>query len=120
MKRRMSDAEKQIMDILWGYERAVPTSEILASLPEGKNWKQNTVITLLARLQKKQIVTATRIGKAYHYMPLITEQEYRSRLTHRFIEDVHKGSVSGFLNTLVDSGDLSKEDIEGLMQQFKE
>lgn len=118
--QRLSDTEKQIMAHIWAAGRPVTTSEILKSLPEGKAWKQNTVITFLARMIKKGIITATRIGKANHYEPCITEQEYRRFETKKFINDVHKGSVRGFISTLVDNGDLTKEDIEALMKKLKE
>jgi len=50
---KISEAEKQIMDIIWSCARPVTTAEILTILPEDKAWKQNTVITFLARLMEK-------------------------------------------------------------------
>lgn len=118
--QRMSEAEKQIMDIIWASERPITTSEILKRLPEDKAWKQNTVITFLARLMEKGIITATRIGKAHHYKPLVTEQEYVNFETKQFLKDVHKGSVYGLISALCDSGDLTKDDIESLMKKLEE
>lgn len=116
---RMSDSEKQIMEFIWATARPVTTREIIANLPEDNNWKQSTVITFLARLMEKGILKATRIGKANYYEPRITEQEYRNFETKQFITDVHKGSVLGFISTLCDNGDLTKEDIEKLMKRLK-
>jgi len=118
--QRMSDAEKQIMDFIWKSERAVTTREILANLPEDKNWKQNTVITFLARLIEKGMVQAARISKAYHYEACVSEREYRDFETKQFIKDVHKGSVFGLITALCDNGDLTKEDIEQVMKRLKE
>ncbi|TZE82892.1 BlaI/MecI/CopY family transcriptional regulator [Calorimonas adulescens] len=118
--QRISDAEKQIMEYIWAAGRPVTTSEIIQHLPEGKSWKQNTVVTFLTRLTKKGIIKATRIGKANHYEPCVTEQEYRNFETKQFIKDVHKGSVLGFITALYDNGDLTKEDIENLMKRLKE
>ncbi|MBP1991617.1 BlaI/MecI/CopY family transcriptional regulator [Paenibacillus eucommiae] len=117
--QRMSEAEKQIMDIIWATGRPVTTSEIIHRLPEGKAWKQNTVITFLARLMDKDMITATRIGKANHYEPRITEQGYQNLETKQFIKEVHRGSASGLISALCDSGDLTKADIEQLMQKLK-
>ncbi|ALS26560.1 BlaI family transcriptional regulator [Paenibacillus sp. 32O-W] len=118
--QKISEAEKQIMDIIWSYDRPVTTAEILTELPEDKTWKQNTVITFLARLMEKGMVTATRVGKANQYEACLTEQEYRNLETKRFIRDVHQGSVSGLISALCDSGDLTKEDIEELMKRLQE
>jgi len=118
--QRMSEAEKQITEIIWQAERPVTTAEILQRLPEGNTWKQNTVITFLARLMEKGIIKATRVGKANHYEPCLTEQEYRNFETRQFIHEVHKGSVLGLISALCDSGDLTKEDIEKLMKRLEE
>ncbi|ADL07110.1 BlaI/MecI/CopY family transcriptional regulator [Thermosediminibacter oceani] len=118
--QRISDAEKQIMEYIWKAGRPVTTSEIMRNLPEDKAWKQNTVVTFLTRLMKKGILKATRIGKANYYEPCVTEQEYRNFVTKQFINDVHKGSVLGFITALCDNGDLTKEDIESILKRLKE
>lgn len=118
--QRMSDAEKQIMEIIWAAGRPTTTREIIANLPKDNNWKQSTVITFLARLMEKGILKATRISKANYYEPCMTEQEYRNFETKLFIEDVHKGSVLGFISALCDNGDLTKEDIKNLMKRLKD
>ncbi|AGA58914.1 putative transcriptional regulator [Thermobacillus composti KWC4] len=82
--QKMSEAEKQIMDIIWSCARPVTTAEILTRLPEDKAWKQNTVITFLARLMEKGMVKATRAGRANHYEACLTEQEYLNLETKRF------------------------------------
>ncbi|PYI52084.1 BlaI/MecI/CopY family transcriptional regulator [Paenibacillus flagellatus] len=118
--QRMSEAERQIMDIIWASDRPLTTSEIIRRLPEEKAWKQNTVITFLARLSEKGIVSAERIGKAHHYKPSVNEQEYVRLETKQFVRDVHKGSVFGLVSALCDNGDLTKDDIESLMKRLKE
>lgn len=117
--QRISNAEKQIMEFIWAAGRPVTTREIIKNLPEDKTWKQNTVITFLGRLMGKGILKATRISKANHYESCITEQEYRNFETKQFINDVHKGSVFGFITALCENGDLTKEDIENLMKHLK-
>lgn len=121
MKRiqRMSDAERQIMEFIWAAGHPVTTKEILTFLPEGKTWKQNTVITFLARLVKKGVIRAERAGKANYYDACITEQQYKNFETRQFVDEVHKGSVFGFLAALCENGDLTKEDIESLAERLK-
>jgi predicted transcriptional regulator len=118
--RKMSDAEKSIMKYIWLAGEPVTTAGILRNLPEEKDWKQNTVITFLSRLAEKGLIKATKVGKANYYEPCITEREYRDFETRQFIEDVYKGSVYGFITTLCESGDLTKEDIEKLKQHIEE
>lgn len=116
----MSDAEKKIMEFIWAAGRPVTSREIFKNLPEGKAWKQNTVITFLVRLMEKRIIKATRIGRANHYEACLTEEEYRNFETKQFINEVYKGSILEFINTLFDNGDLKKEDIEELLKRLKD
>ena len=118
--QRISDSEKQIMDYIWNTDRPVTTSEIMQNLPKEKVWKQNTVVTFLTRLMKKGILKANRIGRTNYYEPCVTEQGYLKFETKQFINDVHKGSVLGFITALCDNGDLTKEDIESIMKRLKE
>ncbi|ADY56509.1 transcriptional repressor, CopY family [Syntrophobotulus glycolicus DSM 8271] len=117
--QRMSDSEKQIAEIMWAVGHPITTKEIIANLPETNTWKQNTVITFLARLIEKGIVSATRVSKANYYQPTVTEQEYLNFETQQFIADVHKGSALGIISALCDSGDLTKEDIEELIRKLR-
>lgn len=118
--QRISDSEKQIMEIIWAAGHPVTTREIINNLPKDKLWKQSTVITFLSRLVEKGIIKATRISKAYHYETCLMDQEYRNFETKQFIKDVHKGSVFGLVSALCDSGDLTKEDIEDLLKGLKD
>lgn len=94
--RRISDTEKQIMELLWAVGRPVTTTEIIANLPEDNI--QNTVITFLARLMEKGILKATRISKENYYEPCLTEQEYINLETKQESAIVHKGMVLEFIN----------------------
>lgn len=117
--QRISESEKQIMQIIWMIDRPVTTAEILSKLPENKEWKQSTVITFLSRLMDKGVIRATRVGKANHYEPCLSEQEYKNYETKEFVKEVHKGSFFGLISSLCDSGDLTKKDIEKLMDKLK-
>jgi len=119
-KSHISNSEMQIMEYIWKKGCAVTTSEIMQSLPKAADWNQKTVITFLSRLIEKGVLKSTRIGRAFHYAPCITEQQYRNSETMQFVNDVHKGSIFGFVLALCDNGDLTKEEIEALMKRLKE
>lgn len=120
-QQRISNSEMIIMKYIWRVGRPVTTAEIMHYLPEEEiEWSQKTVITFLSRLIEKGIIKSTRIGRAFHYEACISEQEYRNYETKQFINDVHKGSIFGFISALCDSGDLTREDIEALMKRMKE
>ena len=53
MKYELSRTEEQIMDFLWTNNRPVKTGEIMDYFTEnkGKEWKRQTLNTLLIRLE---------------------------------------------------------------------
>ncbi len=117
--QKMSEAEKKIMEIIWSVGRPITTKEIMGSLPDSNYWKQNTVVTFLARLMEKGILKATRISKANYYEACMSEQEYADFETKKFIETVHKGSIFSFISSLCNSGELNLKDIEDIKNLLK-
>lgn len=117
--KRISESEKQIMDLIWSSSKPITTKEIMEQLPKGM-WKQNTVITFLSRLIEKGLVTSTRVSKANYYEAVISEQNYKKSETRQFVKDVHKGSFLGLVSALCDSGELTKEELETLLERIKD
>lgn len=44
-----------------------------------------TVMTTMDRLYKKGLLKRRKVGKAYIYVPALTEQEYQEQLTHHLL-----------------------------------
>lgn len=49
---QISDAEFEVMDIIWKYA-PISTNEITDRLAKTKNWSPKTIYTMLSRLEKK-------------------------------------------------------------------
>ena len=54
---KMSDAELEIMRILWREKRAVSFSDIRIELSDKMGWGKSTIATLLRRLTKKGAIS---------------------------------------------------------------
>lgn len=117
---KISEAEMEIMKIIWKKSEQVTTADILEELPKENSWKTTTVITLMSRLVEKEILNVTKVGKLNHYSPRITEEEYKAIQTDNFLEDMHKGSVKSFMATLFDNKKISNKDISELKDWLKE
>ncbi|MGL4736061.1 MAG: BlaI/MecI/CopY family transcriptional regulator [Cellulosilyticaceae bacterium] len=117
---KISDAELEIMNIVW--ESAVPINsyEILERLPETNEWKKPTVLTLIGRLVEKEALTYTKQGRFYYYTPAITRADYRKVATRTFFDKLYQSSFKNLVATLYQSKDITKEDIESLKEMFKE
>lgn len=117
---KISDSEMEIMKIIWRKDEPISTAVILEELPKENSWKTTTVMTLLSRLVEKGILKVKKIGKLNHYVPKVTEEEYKGVQTNMFLEDMHNGSVKNFMATLYNNKNISEEDISELKKWIDE
>lgn len=117
---KISDAEMEIMKIVWKENKQITTATILEELPKENSWKTTTVMTLVTRLIDKGILSVTKIGKLNHYFPKVTEEEYKAIQTDVFLDDMHNGSVKSFMATLYNNKKISRKDISDLKKWIKE
>ena len=53
-KTSVSDAELEILEVLWASGKPLNTTEIRGLLEKNKKWERTTVLTLIQRLVKKE------------------------------------------------------------------
>ena len=125
MIQQISDAELEIMKIVWANREdatlfAYLTEELAA---KGKPWQKNTLITLLNRLVNKGFLKATKIGRRNEYTPLVSEQEYQTAQTKKFLNKIYEGNVKGLVSNLI-QGDLladgEYEELKHLLEKGKD
>ena len=118
-KITVSDAELEILEILWSASSPLIASEIRTRLNESKNWERTTVLTLINRLLKKGVISQEK-RQVYYYAPCIKREEYVREETRNFLEKFFKGSSRNLAAALVHSEALTKEDIEELRNYFNQ
>lgn len=79
----VSEAELEVMKMLWDQEGAIKQSQLLALLEEdGKHWKRQTLNTFLSRLEDKGLIKReNRLVEA-----LYGREEYASMQVKAVIE----------------------------------
>ena len=115
MEQRVSDAELDIMKIIWANEGPALFAHIMDKLTEkGRTWQKNTVIMLLSLLVDKGYLKAKKVGRRNEYTPLISETEYQTVQTKNLLNKVYEGNVKGLVSNLIQSDLLSGEEYEEL------
>lgn len=117
---KISEAEMEIMKIVWASGEEITTNDILNSLPKGNLWKLTTVLTLASRLIKKGILKTDKRGKTNYYTEIMSEEEYKEVQSRIFLEEVHSGSIKSFIATLYNGKKVNKKDLEELKEWFLE
>ena len=114
MAVQVTEAEWKIMEVLWDHAPRTMT-EITAVLAPATGWTRHTVITLLKRMAEKGSVSVDESGKAKKYTPLITREEASAEETHKLLSHVFRGKASLLVSHLVDTGDLSEDDLRQIL-----
>ncbi len=116
MLQKLSDAELEIMKIIWeNLEETTLFSYLMEELAaQGKPCQKNTLIVLLSRLVGKGYLGATKIGRHNEYVPLISGKAYQTVQTQHFIDKIYEGSVKGLVTNLITGDLLTEEEYEEL------
>lgn len=112
-KRRLPDAELEVMQAIWASEAPVTRLEVNEHLQPTHPMAPTTLLTLLRRLAERGYLKVEKEGRRAQYYPLVTRSEYLARQSREFVEKVCGGSLPIFANALCDSG-LTKEELAQL------
>ena len=112
---QISDAELVLMKLLWRQGGSALYAELMEA-PDivARGWQKNTVITLLARLGEKRLVTAEKPGRRSRYTAAVTEAEYQAAQTRSLLDKLYQGEARGLVLTLLEQQLLSPEDYDEL------
>lgn len=116
MIQQISDAELEIMKIVWGNpDEATLFPFIMDGLAaRGKPCQKNTLIVLLSRLMNKGFLSAKKIGRRNEYTALVSETEYQTAQTKSFLNKIYEGNVKGLVSNLISGDLLADEEYEEL------
>ena len=115
---KISDAELEVMRILWREDRALSLSDIRAELSDKMGWETSTIATFLRRLQKKGAISVQE-KDVYYYVPNITKEEYTTLKKRSLIDKLYDGSTKNFVASLCQAGELTEADIDELKMYFR-
>jgi len=73
-RRPLGTLESEILDVLWRSPGPTTPAEVLDELDAGLAY--TTIMTVLSRLWKKGLVTRTKKGRAYAYVPVMGRAEF--------------------------------------------
>ena len=111
---RLPDAEFEVMQAVWACGSvSVPTLVLSEKL--NRDWKAQTILTLLARLETKGFVSSKKVGKERIWTANISEDEYLSFEAKNIVERMYHGSVSGLMSAFYQGETLSEDDASALM-----
>lgn len=121
MAERISDAEWQVMEVLWA-DSPLSALDIAARLEATTGWTPATVKTLLSRLAAKGAVAFDEIGRRYLYRPAVARADHVTGESQRLVDRLFGGRATPLVAHLAERGALSDADIaelEALVRELK-
>ena len=111
--QKISDAEWQVMDVLWTNSPAT-AGEVVDALGPKSGWSPRTVKTMLGRLVKKKALRFQTEGNRYLYRPAVSRDECTRVESDSFLSRVFGGEAGPMLVHFVNEAKLSEADIREL------
>ena len=121
--RRLPDAEFDVMKAVWAITPPITAGRVLERLADAKQWRVQTVITLLGRLVEHGFLQTEKKGKERTYLPCVAKEDYLRFETGCFIDQYHESSLTSLVSTLYSGKQINDADVDELLawaQQQKE
>lgn len=126
-KKQIPDGELDVMLAVWRAESpsGVSVGEIYENWNnDGENRTKATLHTLLDRLCERGFLRFERESDSPTarklYFPLVSEEEYRIEASKGFVQRICRGSWKNLVASLIDSNDISDEELRELAEMLRE
>lgn len=90
----ISDAEAQVMEVLWGSEGPHSAEDIAKALVDLQDWQLATIKTLLNRLFNKGAISAEQLGRRYLYTALLQRDDWVAEQSMGLLDRLFGGSLT--------------------------
>jgi predicted transcriptional regulator len=114
----LSNAEEQLMQILWEKEKAF-MKELVDAYPDPKP-ALTTIATLLKRMQDKKFVGYVQEGRSREYYPKVSKKNYFSKQMNGMIKSFFNNSASQFASFFTEESNFSEKELKDLRNLIDE
>lgn len=109
---RLGDLQLKILRILWEKGTA-SVAEVHASLGKEK-FAYTTIATMLRKMENRGLVSYQLENRRFVYFPLVSESQVVRSAASDFVERLFSGSLAAAVCHLLDSCDVTPEELEEL------
>jgi len=110
----LTPAEFNLMKVLWRLRRATVAEARAALAQKGEELAYTTVMTMFGRLATKGAVVVDREREPYVYKPAFRRESVLRERLKGFLADVFDGEASSIVLHLVDSEQLSLDELRAI------
>ncbi|MEL7450919.1 MAG: BlaI/MecI/CopY family transcriptional regulator [Pseudomonadota bacterium] len=115
----LGDLQLAIMRVLWRRASA-PAAIVREDLQPVRPLAPTTVSTMLAKMEKKGVVSHEVDGRKFVYRPVVSEEEVRKEMTRDLVNRLFNGGVGSFINYMISTYEFEREELLQLKQCIDE
>jgi len=78
-----------------------------------------TVASIIKNLERKQYVTAVRVGNTYQYTPAIRESEYKRTFMSGFVRNYFENSYKEMVSFFAKEQKISTKDLKDIIDMIE-
>src|SRR5688572_11022611 len=114
----LTDQELAIMKVVWQRRKAT-VREVYEELLKHRKIAYTTVMTMMGILEQKGRLTKTEQARAYVYTPTESQGKVVDSMVNDFVKRVFDGAAKPLLVRLVESQEMSQEELNELSKLLK-
>ncbi len=116
--KALTNAEEQIMQILWDMEKGF-VKDIIEQIGPNKP-AYNTVSTICRILEKKGFLDYKPYGNSHQYFPLVSREEYTSQYLSNFMENYFNNSFESLVSFFSSKNKIKMKEAERIINMMNE
>jgi predicted transcriptional regulator len=116
---RISAAESQVMEAVWG-QGPLAADEIVAAVGEPQGWGEATVKTLINRLLKKKALVSERSDGRTRYRALVSREDYVQGESQGLLDRLFGGELAPLVAHYARHRNLSPDEVARLKRLIAE
>ena len=114
-KPKISDAEWQVMRVLW-QKSPLTAKEVIEILSRKTTWKPETIRTLINRLTKKKAIGFEKKSRRHYFRPLLSQQECVKADADSFLARAGAAMIKPVLAAFIEKEQLSDKEVQELQR----
>ena len=118
--KKLPDAEFAIMKTVWSSEQPITTSDVMRLMGNDREWRIQTVVSLMLRLVERGFLRSEKHGKERTYFSTVNREDYLRFETGNFMRQFHDSSFINLVSTLYDGEAMTDADLDELLRWAKE
>jgi predicted transcriptional regulator len=112
---RLGDLQLRILQALW--ERGeCPVAQVHAALQTERKLAHTTISTMLRKMEARGLVAHREEGRAFLYRAAVAAEEVTRSVGRHFVERLFEGSMANAVSHLLQSREVSREELEQIEQ----